>query len=167
MPLRIEGTDSFGRSWTQHDNPPPQPDRALALANGAHGAYRHAGRGIGQYALAREPAWVSRNNPPNALRRFGNHAAVAGVLLAAGAFLFGFWDAVAAGDSPGLAQDRVFFHLQDILVTGPHMVALKVFGSSGLLDAVLSAAGFCVAVLTAECAGLGAMAAHLIHLGGL
>jgi hypothetical protein len=145
MPLRIEGTG-----------------RSLVMAEDTGFRYRDAGRGVGHYAISREPAWVSRTRPPSALGRFGRRVGCAAALLACGAFLFGACDVLATGDTPGLAQDRVFFRLQDILVNGPHAL--------GVFDPLVSAAGFCVAVLPAECAGLGATVAatavHLVHLLG-
>jgi hypothetical protein len=152
------------------------PSRAPAgrLANGAEGIYVYAGRGIGHYAIGRQADWVSHSAPPAGLHRLAKSAAIAGAVLALAAFMVGVGDAIATGDSPGLAQDRVFFFLQDMLVTGPHELAFSIFGSAdafGSFGALVSAAGFCIAALTAELVGLGAnvatTAAHLVHLGGL
>jgi hypothetical protein len=152
----------------------PSLDRPDHMADGAVPIYKNAGRGMGNYALGREPDWVSRSAPPVGLHRFAQCAGLAGAMLAMAAFMFGACDAIATGDSLELAQDRVFFTLQELLVNGPHALALSVFGSPdalGFFGALVSAAGFCIAALTAEVAGLGAMVAtttaHLLHLGGL
>ncbi len=166
MPFITAGADAFGGS-RNHDDGRPDPDRVRPN-------YAYAGRGIGQYAVGHEPDRASPAVAPSALGRFAIVAGIVAGLPGVAAFLFGACDVFATGDSPALAQDRVFFRMQDLLAAFQHSLTPGLFDAPEVLravDALFAALGSQIAALTAQCASFGAtaatMAAHLLHFGAL
>jgi hypothetical protein len=133
--------------------------RVMRMSATWHGDYHHAGRGVGQYAIASKTRPMPPSRPRTALVGFGGSALGLVSLLALGGFAYGLQDAYARRDGAAAAGEKAFFYVNDFIVDALHELLLKVVSSANLLgfaDAMANATGYCLASLVAKCAACGA-----------
>ena len=170
MPRLSERITDY-RSGAEYDRDPVYNQRIERMSAEWRGTYRNAGRGIGQYAidlhLAQRRGARLHAALGSALR--GGFALLS--LLALTGFVWGLQDAYVQQDGAMMAEEKVFFYLNDFIANGLHALASRIFTSPdmlGLTDAVTSATAIGVATLVAKFAACGATvfatAGHLLHM---
>jgi hypothetical protein len=150
---------------------PASTERITRMSAEWRGAYKNAGRGIGQYALQ---VTMPQSPSHRASAAVGGLARIVlGFLapMALAGFLFGAHDAYAHHDVAAVAGEKLFVALDDALVNGLHDVARRVVSSPdvlGFLDAATRGTAGVMAGLVAQAAACGATAMglflDLLHL---